>query len=83
MWDHPDVMEFFNFDNLDIGKSYAERAHAANAGNGVGHGLRYIPLLFILALRMRTVFDVVHHSSPPRGYHHFSKKVWFVRITAV
>lgn len=41
LWDHPDVTEFFNFDNLDIGKTYAERAHAANAGNGVGHGLRY------------------------------------------
>ncbi|CAN0405764.1 unnamed protein product [Pylaiella littoralis] len=40
LWDHPAVKEFFNFDSLDIGKSYAERAHAANAGNGVGHGLR-------------------------------------------
>ncbi|CAM9620883.1 unnamed protein product, partial [Ectocarpus fasciculatus] len=41
LWDHPDVVEFFNLEALDQGKSYAERAHTAGGvGNGVGHGLR-------------------------------------------
>lgn len=52
LWDHPAVKEFFNFDSLDIGKSYAERAHAANAGNGVGHGLRYSTTLLDIRVCM-------------------------------
>ncbi|CAM9857442.1 unnamed protein product, partial [Ectocarpus sp. 8 AP-2014] len=41
LWEHPDVVEFFNLEALNQGKSYAERAHAAGGvGNGVGHGLR-------------------------------------------
>eukprot|EP00903_Cladosiphon_okamuranus_P021462 g19730.t1 len=40
LWDHPDVKEVFNLEALELGKSYAERAHAAGVGNGVGHGLR-------------------------------------------
>lgn len=36
------MKEVFNLEALELGKSYAERAHAAGVGNGVGHGLRCV-----------------------------------------